>query len=130
MAANNFRSTADANNWDTIGAALGFSDFIPSMVNWNAPTPWRGNTESLLCSPEDHSGCPMHIVDTRRDDACLMVPESRFSTPSSFVFLHLQRLFLAFRQNRVEAYDFRGRRVHHFEDSTLRSPDPNSYAYT
>ena len=81
--------------------------------------------------------CPMHIVDTHEDDAYLgrpmdvtVVPESRFSTPSSFVFLHLQRLFLAFWQNRVEAYDFRGHRVHQFEDSTLRSPDPNSYAYT
>jgi SSS family transporter len=53
---------AEADKWDRMGQALGFTDFVPSFVNWNIPTPWRGDSGSTLCSPEDQSGCPMPIA--------------------------------------------------------------------
>jgi SSS family transporter len=55
-------TTAEANTWDRIGASMGFSDFIPSTVNWNVPTPWRGTSGSVLCSDLDMSGCPMPLA--------------------------------------------------------------------
>jgi SSS family transporter len=55
-------TTAEADKWDAMGAALGFSDFVPSFVNWNVPVPWRGSGGgSTLCSPADMSGCPMPL---------------------------------------------------------------------
>ena len=32
--------------WDEMAMAMGFTDFVPSTVNYNIPTPWRGSGAS------------------------------------------------------------------------------------
>ena len=43
-------TTAEADKWDAMGAALGFTDFVPSFVNWNVPTPSRGDAAARTLS--------------------------------------------------------------------------------
>ena len=51
------------------------------------------------------------------------VPDKRFKTPLAFIFLYEHQCFLAFRDNEVKLWSFRGELVSIFEDHRLWFPD-------
>ena len=58
-----------------------------------------------------------------------VVSKTEFVTPSAFVFLYENNLFLTFRQRQVTVWNFRGEAVVHFEDHTLWHPETNTNTF-
>lgn len=78
--------------------------------------------EKLLVKQENEN---LQIVDVRTADI-VSVPKSQFLTPSAFIFLYGNQLFLTFRQRQVSVWNFKGQLVTNFEDHTLWHTDPNT----
>jgi len=78
--------------------------------------------EKLLVKQEHEN---LQIVDVRT--GCRTeVSSSQFLTPSAFIFLYENQLFLTFRSRAVSVWNFRGEKVSNFEDHTLWHPDCNT----
>lgn len=54
------------------------------------------------------------------------VNRTEFMTPSAFIFLYENQLFLTFRNRTVAVWNFRGELVTSFEDHLLWHPDCNT----
>lgn len=54
------------------------------------------------------------------------VSRTEFMTPSAFIFLYENQLFLTFRNRTVSVWNFRGELVTSFEDHQLWHPDCNT----
>lgn len=54
------------------------------------------------------------------------VSKTEFMTPSAFIFLYENQLFLTFRNRTVAVWNFRGELVTSFEDHLLWHPDCNT----
>jgi hypothetical protein len=54
------------------------------------------------------------------------VSRTEFMTPSAFIFLYENQLFLTFRNRTVAVWNFRGELVTSFEDHLLWYPDCNT----
>ena len=78
--------------------------------------------EKLLIKQE---GEPLNIVDVLTS-AVVTVSKTEFITPSAFIFLYENNLFLTFRQRQVTVWNFAGEPVTHFEDHTLWHADTNT----
>ena len=66
-------------------------------------------------------------LSTQVRNAQLMeVSRAEFMTPSSFIFLYENQLFLTFRNRNVSVWNFRGELVTSFEDHLLWHPDCNT----
>lgn len=78
--------------------------------------------EKLLVKQENEN---LQILDVR--NALLMeVSKTEFVTPSAFIFLYENQLFLTFRNRTVAVWNFRGELVTSFEDHLLWHPDCNT----
>ncbi|KAI3911490.1 hypothetical protein MKW98_010377 [Papaver atlanticum] len=78
--------------------------------------------EKLLVKQEDEN---LQILDVRNAELT-EVSRTDFMTPSAFVFLHENRLFLTFRNRTVAVWNSRGEHVTSFEDHLLWLPDCNT----
>lgn len=65
------------------------------------------------------------IVDVCKG-SFIEVSQTDFPTPSAFIFLYENQLFLTFRGNQVYAWNFKGQIVTKFEDHCLFTPDFHS----
>ncbi|RRT74861.1 hypothetical protein GW17_00026519 [Ensete ventricosum] len=61
-----------------------------------------------------------------RDSELTEVSRTEFMTPSAFIFLYENHLFLTFRNRTVAVWNFRGELVTSFEDHLLWHPDCNT----
>ncbi|WVZ90278.1 hypothetical protein U9M48_036589 [Paspalum notatum var. saurae] len=75
--------------------------------------------EKLLVKQEDEN---FQILDVRSSDL-IEVSVSKFMTPSAFIFLYENNLFLTFRNRTVAVWNFRGELVTSFEDHLLWHQD-------
>jgi len=71
--------------------------------------------EKLLVKQENEN---FQIFDVRSSEL-IEVSVSKFMTPSAFIFLYENNLFLTFRNRTVAVWDFRGELVTSFEDHLL-----------
>ncbi|KAL5974896.1 hypothetical protein ACLOJK_031570 [Asimina triloba] len=78
--------------------------------------------EKLLVKQENEN---LHILDVRNAELT-EVSRSEFMTPSAFIFLYENQLFLTFRDRTVAVWNFRGELVTSFEDHLLWHPDCNT----
>ncbi|KAL9239898.1 hypothetical protein vseg_014174 [Gypsophila vaccaria] len=78
--------------------------------------------EKLLVKQENEN---LQIVDVR-DSEITEVSKTDFMTPSAFIFLYENQLFLTFRNRTVAVWNFRGELVTSFEDHLLWHPDCNT----
>uniref|UniRef100_A0A6T8IRM7 Uncharacterized protein n=2 Tax=Hemiselmis TaxID=77924 RepID=A0A6T8IRM7_HEMAN len=78
--------------------------------------------EKLLVKQENEN---LQIIDVRTGDRT-EVSSTQFMTPSAFIFLYENQLFLTFRQRNVAVWNFRGEKVTSFEDHTLWHQDCNT----
>ena len=78
--------------------------------------------EKLLVKQENEN---LHIVDVRTSEA-VQVSSTDFTTPSAFIFLYENQLFLTFRQHSVSVWNFQGELVTTFKDHQLWYPDCNT----
>ncbi|XP_078437051.1 uncharacterized protein LOC144707693 isoform X2 [Wolffia australiana] len=78
--------------------------------------------EKLLVKQEDEN---LQILDVR-DFQLIEVNKSEFMTPSAFIFLYENQLFLTFRNRTASVWNFRGELVTSFEDHLLWHPDCNT----
>jgi len=78
--------------------------------------------EKLLVKQENEN---LQIVDIRTGHLH-QVPSTDFMTPSAFIFLYENQLFLTFRGHNVSVWNFRGELVTNFEDHILWHPDCNT----
>ncbi|EPS58623.1 hypothetical protein M569_16190, partial [Genlisea aurea] len=78
--------------------------------------------EKLIVKQENEN---LQIVDVRNGDIT-EVSRSEFMTPSAFIFLYENQLFLTFRNRTVAVWNFRGELVTPFEDHLLWHPDCNT----
>lgn len=76
--------------------------------------------EKLLLKQE---GTPLHIVDLLTGSV-VKVSNTQFKTPSAFIFLYENQTFLAFKDNVVTVWNFRGELVSTFDDHALWFPLP------
>eukprot|EP00271_Cylindrocystis_brebissonii_P014241 TRINITY_DN35535_c0_g1_i1.p1 TRINITY_DN35535_c0_g1~~TRINITY_DN35535_c0_g1_i1.p1 ORF type:complete len:554 (+),score=62.85 TRINITY_DN35535_c0_g1_i1:195-1856(+) len=78
--------------------------------------------ENLLVKQEHEN---LQILDMR---TCSLreVSRTEFMTPTAFIFLYENRLFLTFRNRTVSVWNFRGEMVTSFEDHVLWYPDCNT----
>ena len=53
------------------------------------------------------------------------VKDSFFRTPSAFIFLYENQTFLAFKDNKITVWNFRGELINEFEDHNLCFPIPD-----
>lgn len=61
-----------------------------------------------------------------RNSELTEVSRTEFMTPSAFIFLYENHLFLTFRNRTVAVWNFRGELVTSFEDHLLWHPDCNT----
>lgn len=61
-----------------------------------------------------------------RNSQLTEVSRAEFMTPSAFIFLYENQLFLTFRNRTVAVWNFRGELVTSFEDHLLWHPDCNT----
>ena len=61
-----------------------------------------------------------------RNSQLTEVSRTEFMTPSAFIFLYENQLFLTFRNRTVAVWNFRGELVTSFEDHLLWYPDCNT----
>ncbi|CAI8598666.1 unnamed protein product [Vicia faba] len=78
--------------------------------------------EKLLVKQENEN---LQILDVRNFEL-REVSRSEFMTPSAFIFLYENQLFLTFRNRTVAVWNFRGELVTSFEDHLLWHPDCNT----
>mmetsp|Transcript_1128 Transcript_1128/g.3966 ORF Transcript_1128/g.3966 Transcript_1128/m.3966 type:complete len:465 (+) Transcript_1128:152-1546(+) len=78
--------------------------------------------EKLLVKQHDED---LQILDVRNGQLTT-VSKDEFQTPSAFIFLYENQLFLTFRNRTVSVWNFRGERVTSFEDHLLWYPDCNT----
>ncbi|ONK61734.1 uncharacterized protein A4U43_C08F33020 [Asparagus officinalis] len=78
--------------------------------------------EKLLVKQENEN---LQILDVR-DFQLTEVSKTEFLTPSAFIFLYENQLFLTFRDRNVAVWNFRGELVTSFEDHLLWYPDCNT----
>ncbi|KAM7262814.1 hypothetical protein ACFE04_000497 [Oxalis oulophora] len=78
--------------------------------------------EKLLVKQENEN---LQILDVRTSEL-MEVNRSEFMTPSAFIFLYENQLFLTFRNRTVSVWNFRGELVTSFEDHLLWHPDSNT----
>ncbi|KAL5143935.1 hypothetical protein HKD37_09G026756 [Glycine soja] len=78
--------------------------------------------EKLLVKQENEN---LQILDVRSSEL-MEVSRLEFMTPSAFIFLYENQLFLSFRNRTVSVWNFRGELVTSFEDHQLWHPDCNT----
>ncbi|CAH1446087.1 unnamed protein product [Lactuca virosa] len=78
--------------------------------------------EKLLVKQENEN---LQILDVRNADV-KEVGRTEFMTPSAFIFLYENQLFLTFRNRSVSVWNFKGELVTSFEDHVLWHPDCNT----
>ncbi|CAK9135918.1 unnamed protein product [Ilex paraguariensis] len=78
--------------------------------------------EKLLVKQENEN---LQILDVRNTELT-EVSRTEFMTPSAFIFLYENQLFLTFRNGTVAVWNFRGELVTSFEDHLLWHPDCNT----
>ncbi|KAL5711553.1 hypothetical protein ACHQM5_021990 [Ranunculus cassubicifolius] len=78
--------------------------------------------EKLLVKQENEN---LQILDVRNAELT-EVSRTEFMTPSAFIFLYENQLFLTFRNRTVAVWNFRGELVTSFEDHLLWHPDCNT----
>ncbi|KAF6146715.1 hypothetical protein GIB67_009001 [Kingdonia uniflora] len=78
--------------------------------------------EKLLVKQENEN---LQIRDVRNSEI-IEVSRNDFMTPSAFIFLYENNLFLTFRESTVAVWNFRGELVTSFEDHLLCHPDCNT----
>ncbi|XP_044461090.1 uncharacterized protein LOC123192566 isoform X2 [Mangifera indica] len=78
--------------------------------------------EKLLVKQENEN---LQILDVRNFEIT-EVSRTEFMTPSAFIFLYENQLFLTFRNRTVAVWNFRGELVTSFEDHLLGHPDCNT----
>lgn len=78
--------------------------------------------EKLLVKQENEN---LQILDVRNTEL-REVSRTEFMTPSAFIFLYENQLFLTFRNRTVAVWNFRGELVTSFEDHLLWHPDCNT----
>lgn len=78
--------------------------------------------EKLLVKQENEN---LQILDVRNAQST-EVSRAEFLTPSAFIFLYENQLFLTFRNRTVAVWNFRGELVTSFEDHLLWHPDCNT----
>ncbi|XP_050215583.1 uncharacterized protein LOC126666764 isoform X1 [Mercurialis annua] len=78
--------------------------------------------EKLLVKQENEN---LQILDVRNAEL-MEVSRTDFMTPSAFIFLYENQLFLTFRNRTVAVWNFRGELVTSFEDHLLWHPDCNT----
>ncbi|PNT31017.1 hypothetical protein POPTR_006G113000v4 [Populus trichocarpa] len=78
--------------------------------------------EKLLVKQENEN---LQILDVRHT-GIREVSRTEFLTPSAFIFLYENQLFLTFRNRTVAVWNFRGELVTSFEDHLLWRPDCNT----
>ncbi|XP_068317604.1 uncharacterized protein [Pyrus communis] len=78
--------------------------------------------EKLLVKQENEN---LQILDIRNAEL-MEVSRTDFITPSAFIFLYENQLFLTFRNRLVSVWNFRGELVTAFEDHLLWHPDCNT----
>ncbi|XP_007011430.2 PREDICTED: uncharacterized protein LOC18587538 isoform X2 [Theobroma cacao] len=78
--------------------------------------------EKLLVKQENEN---LQILDVRNTELT-EVDKIEFKTPSAFIFLYENQLFLTFRNRTVAVWNFRGELVTSFEDHLLWHPDCNT----
>ncbi|KAK1409243.1 hypothetical protein QVD17_35769 [Tagetes erecta] len=78
--------------------------------------------EKLLVKQENEN---LQILDVRNSEL-IEVNKTEFMTPSAFIFLYDNQLFLTFRNRTVAVWNFRGQLVTSFEDHLLWHPDCNT----
>jgi hypothetical protein len=78
--------------------------------------------EKLLVKQENEN---LQILDVRNAEL-IEVSRTDFMTPSAFIFLYENQLFLTFRNRNVSVWNFRGELVTSFEDHLLWHPDCNT----
>ncbi|XP_073297689.1 uncharacterized protein [Primulina huaijiensis] len=78
--------------------------------------------EKLLVKQENEN---LQILDVRNSELT-EVSSTKFMTPSAFIFLYENQLFLTFRNRTVSVWNFRGELVTSFEDHLLSHPDCNT----
>jgi len=78
--------------------------------------------EKLLVKQENEN---LQILDVRNNNL-IEVSKTEFMTPSAFIFLYENQLFLTFRSRTVAVWNFRGELVTSFEDHLLWYPDCNT----
>lgn len=66
------------------------------------------------------------IILQVRNAELMEVSRTDFITPSAFIFLYENQLFLTFRNRLVSVWNFRGELVTAFEDHLLWHPDCNT----
>uniref|UniRef100_A0A453K3F2 Uncharacterized protein n=1 Tax=Aegilops tauschii subsp. strangulata TaxID=200361 RepID=A0A453K3F2_AEGTS len=75
--------------------------------------------EKLLVKQEDEN---LQILDVRSSEL-IEISIEKFMTPSAFIFLYENNLFLTFRNRTVAVWNFRGELVTSFEDHLLWHQD-------
>lgn len=78
--------------------------------------------EKLLVKQDNEN---LQILDVRNSQLT-EVSRTEFMTPSAFIFLYENQLFLTFRNRTVVVWNFRGELVTSFEDHLLWHPDCNT----
>eukprot|EP00262_Sarcandra_glabra_P005995 TRINITY_DN1797_c0_g1_i1.p1 TRINITY_DN1797_c0_g1~~TRINITY_DN1797_c0_g1_i1.p1 ORF type:complete len:475 (+),score=55.71 TRINITY_DN1797_c0_g1_i1:325-1749(+) len=78
--------------------------------------------EKLLVKQENEN---LQILDVRNSELT-EVSQTEFMTPSAFIFLYENHLFLTFLNRTVAVWNFRGELVTSFEDHLLWHPDCNT----
>ncbi|XP_020574279.1 uncharacterized protein LOC110020497 [Phalaenopsis equestris] len=78
--------------------------------------------EKLLVKQENEN---LQILDVRNSELT-EVGKTQFVTPSAFIFLYENHLFLTFRNRTVAVWNFRGELVTSFDDHLLWHPDCNT----
>jgi len=78
--------------------------------------------EKLLVKQDKEN---LQIIDVRNSDL-IEVSKTEFMTPSAFIFLYENNLFLTFCNRTVAAWNFRGELVTSFEDHVLWHPNCNT----
>ncbi|KAG6697979.1 hypothetical protein I3842_09G228500 [Carya illinoinensis] len=68
----------------------------------------------------------LHRSKKVRNAELMEVSRTEFMTPSAFIFLYENQLFLTFRNRTVAVWNFRGELVTSFEDHLLWHPDCNT----
>ncbi|CAM8892048.1 hypothetical protein QQ045_025555 [Rhodiola kirilowii] len=78
--------------------------------------------EKLLVKQENEN---LQIRDVRSCEQ-IEVSKFKFTTPSAFIFLYENQMFLTFRDGIVSVWNFRGELVTSFDDHVLWHPDCNT----
>ncbi|XP_042508278.1 uncharacterized protein LOC122084249 isoform X1 [Macadamia integrifolia] len=82
--------------------------------------------EKLLVKQENENLQILDLFEQVRNAKLIEVNRTEFMTPSAFIFLYENHLFLTFRNRTVAVWNFRGELVTSFEDHLLWHPDCNT----